>query len=75
MIKFLHKKNVRTEYGHYSGISLVAHSGKVPLLEIVAMILGGHCNVMGLLTEEQYGFHLAPLNDGHGVAELRVQEL
>ena len=48
MIKVLHKKKDRTEYGNYRGISLVAHAGKV-LLRIVATRLSVYCEARNLL--------------------------
>ena len=55
VIKVLHKKKDRTEYGNYRGISLVGHAGKV-LLKIVATRLSVYCGARNLLPEEQCGF-------------------
>ena len=55
VIKCLHKKKDRSEWGDYCGISLVAHAGKV-LLTIVATRLSAYCEAKGLLPEEQRGF-------------------
>ena len=54
-INILHKKKGRTECSNYSGLSLVAHAGKV-LLKIVANRLGDFCEEAGILPEEQCGF-------------------
>ena len=45
----------KTECGHYRGISLVSHAGKV-LLKDVARRVSAYCKVKGLLPEEQCGF-------------------
>ena len=50
----LHKKKHRAECGNYSGLSLVAHAGKV-LLKIIARRLGEYCERVGILPEEQSG--------------------
>ena len=42
----LHKKKERTECGHYRGISLVVHTGKV-LLKVIANRLSKHCEREG----------------------------
>ena len=54
-IKVLHKKKDRAECGHYRGISLVEHAGKV-LLKIVATRLSAYCEARNLLPEKQCGF-------------------
>ena len=46
----LHKKEDRTECGHYRGISLVAHAGKIPL-KIIARRLSEYCERVGVLPE------------------------
>ena len=51
----LHKKKDRTECGNYTGISLVAHAGKI-LLKIIARRLSEYCERVGILPEEQGGF-------------------
>ena len=51
----LHKKKDRPEFGNYSGISLVAHAGKI-LLKIIARRLSEYCERVGILPEEQSGF-------------------
>ena len=55
VITVLHKKGDKTECGHYRGISLVSHAGKV-LLKVVARRLSAYCEAKGLLPEEQCGF-------------------
>ena len=74
VIKVLHKKNDRTEYGNYRGISLVAHAGKV-LLKIVATRLSAYCEARNLLPEEQYGFRPHRLTTNIMFAVRRLQEL
>ena len=54
-IKVLHKKKDRTECGHYRGISLVAHAGKV-LLEVIAARLSDYCERENILPEEHVRF-------------------
>ena len=49
-----HKKEDRTECGHYRGISLVAHAGKIPL-KIIACRLSKYCERVGILPEEHSG--------------------
>ena len=55
IIMVLHKKKDRTECGNYSGISLVAHAGKI-LLKIIARRLSEYRERVGILPEEQSGF-------------------
>ena len=55
IIMVLHKKKDRTECGHYRGISLLAHAGKI-LLKIIARRLSEYCGRVGILPEEQSGF-------------------
>ena len=55
IIMVLHEKKDRTECGNYSGISLVAHAGKI-LLKIIARRLSAYCERVGILPEEQSGF-------------------
>ena len=55
IIMVLHKKKDRTECGNYSGISLIAHAGKI-LLKILAGHLSEYCERVGILPEEQSGF-------------------
>ena len=55
IIMVLHKNKGRTECGHYRGISLVAHAGKL-LLKIIARRLSEYCERVGILPEEQSGF-------------------
>ena len=54
-IIMVHKKKDRTECGHYRGIFLVAHAGKI-LLKIIARRLSECCQRVGILLEEQSGF-------------------
>ena len=54
VLKVLYKKKGRTYCKIYRGISLVAHAGKV-LLKIVAMILGGFCEIEGLCRKNSAG--------------------
>ena len=51
----LHPNKDRTKCGNYSGISLVAHAGKI-FLKIIAHRLSEYCECMGILAEEQRGF-------------------
>ena len=51
----LYKKKDRTECGNYRGISLIAHTGKIPL-EIIARRLNEYCERVGILPKEQSGF-------------------
>ena len=55
VITVLHKKDDKTEYENYRGISLISHAGKV-LLEVVAWRLRAYCEAKGLIPEEQCGF-------------------
>ena len=54
-IKVVHKRIDRTDFGNYSGISLVTHAGKV-LLKISAGRLRDYCEREGILPEEPCGF-------------------
>ena len=54
-IKVLHKKKDRTECSNYSGLSLVAHTGKI-LLKIVANRFADFCEEAVILPQEQCGF-------------------
>ena len=54
-ITVLHKKKDRAECGHYRGISLVAHAGRV-LFEVIAGRLSDYCERENILPEEQCGF-------------------
>ena len=54
IIMMLHKKKDRTECGNYSGISLVAHAGKI-LPKIIAGYLSEYCERVGILPEEHSG--------------------
>ena len=54
-IKVLHKKKDRSDCNNYRGISLVAHSGKVPL-HMVASRLSNYYEAEGILPEKQCGF-------------------
>ena len=49
------KKKDQTECSNYTGISLVAHAGKI-LLKIIARRLSEYCERVGTLPEEQSGF-------------------
>ena len=55
IVMVLHKKKDWTECVNYSGISLVAHAGKI-LLKIIARRLSEYCERVGILLEEQSGF-------------------
>ena len=55
IIKVLHKKKDRTEYGNYRGILLIAHAGKA-LLKNIARRLSEYCELVGILSEKQSGF-------------------
>ena len=55
IIMVLHKKKDPTKCGSYTGISLVAHAGKI-LLKIIARRLSEYCERIGILSEEQRGF-------------------
>ena len=52
IIMVLHKKKDRVECGNYTGISLVAHAGKI-LLKIIARRLSEYCEHVGILPKEQ----------------------
>ena len=54
-ITVFHKKNDKTEFANYRGISLVSHVHKV-LLNVVDRRLSTYCEAKGLLPEEQCGF-------------------
>ena len=55
IIMVLYKKKDRTECCNYSGISLVAHAGKI-LLKVIARRVSEYCEPVGILPEEQSGF-------------------
>ena len=54
-IMTLHNKKDRTERGNYSGISLVAHAGKI-LVKTISRRLCEYCERVGILPEEQSVF-------------------
>ena len=54
IIMVLYRKKGRTECGHYRGISLVAHAGRI-LLMIIACHLSEKCERVRILPEEQRG--------------------
>ena len=73
-IKVLHKKKDRSDCNNYRAISLVAHAGKV-LLKIVSARLSSHCEVGGILPEEQCGFRPARSTVDMLFVVRRLQEL
>ena len=74
VITVLHKKSDKTECGHYRGISLVSHAGKV-LLKVVAGKLSAYCEAKGLLPEEQCGFRPNRSTTGMMFVARRLQEI
>ena len=54
-IKVLYKKSDRSNRNNYRGISLISHTGKMPL-KIVANRLSDSCEAHGILPDEQCGF-------------------
>ena len=69
------KKKDRTECGHYRGISLVAHAGKI-LLKIFARRLSEYCKRVGILSEYQKsGFRPNRFTTGIMFVIRRLQEL
>ena len=70
----LHKKEGKTKCGHYRGISLVSHRGKV-LLKVVARRLSAYCEAKGLLPEEQCGFRPDRSTTGMMFVVCRLQEI
>ena len=69
-----HKKEDRTQYGNYRGISLVAHAGKT-LLNIIARRLSEYCEGVGILQQEQSGFRLNSFVTDMVFVVRRLQEL
>ena len=74
IIMVLHKKKNRTECGNYTGISLVAHAGKI-LLKIIAHCLSEYCERVGVLPEEQSGVRPNRPTTGMMFVIRRLQEL
>ena len=73
-IKVLHKKKDRSDCNNYRAISLVARAGKV-LLKIASARLSSHCQVGGILPEEQCGFRPARSTVDMLFVVRRLQEL
>ena len=74
IIVVLHKKKDRTEYGNYSGISLVAHAGKI-LLNIIARRLSEYCERVGIRPEEHNGFRSNHCTTENMFVIRRLQEM
>ena len=70
----LHNKKDRTECGNNSGISLIAHAGKI-VLKIIARRPSEYCKLVGILPEEQGGFRPNCSTTDMMFVILRLQEL
>ena len=71
MIKVLPQKKKNTDCGNYRGISLIAHTGIIVLLKIVATRPSAYCKAKRLLPEERCE-HLDDIYDVRVVQAAKV---